>query len=104
MEQLKKAGIKTVILSSRTKSCLLTEMKNHGFDDLIDDIETEASDKREVIHKFIEKHEIEKESTIYVGDLPHDIETARHGGVRSVAVLAGQGRYLPVTMKAYRLI
>ncbi len=46
-------------------------------------------DKREVIHRILEEHRLDPDVTVFIGDMQHDIETARHGGIRSVAVLTG---------------
>jgi len=92
LKKLKEDGIKTIILSSRHVSLVLREVKSHGFEGLIDDVEASVHDKRDVICELLKRHEIEKESTLYVGDMPHDIVTARHAGVRSVAVLDGFGK------------
>jgi phosphoglycolate phosphatase-like HAD superfamily hydrolase len=46
-------------------------------------------DKREKIREILATHELDPAETAFVGDMVHDIETARHGGVMSVAVLTG---------------
>jgi ADP-ribose pyrophosphatase YjhB (NUDIX family) len=46
-------------------------------------------DKRKVIHRILEENKLRPEQTLFVGDMQHDIETARHGGVESCAVLTG---------------
>lgn len=46
-------------------------------------------DKREQIHLMIERHELDAASTVFLGDMCHDIETARHGGIASIALLTG---------------
>ena len=46
-------------------------------------------DKREKILKILKIHHLNPEETMFVGDMVHDIETARHGGVLDVAVLTG---------------
>ena len=38
---------------------------------------------------IIETHGLIKDETAFVGDMTHDIETARHGGISSIAVLTG---------------
>lgn len=48
-----------------------------------------AVDKRQVIHQILADHALEKRETALIGDMVHDIETARHGGVTSIAVLTG---------------
>lgn len=46
-------------------------------------------DKREVIHQILATHDLDPSETAFIGDMTHDIETARHGGVASIAVLTG---------------
>jgi ADP-ribose pyrophosphatase YjhB (NUDIX family) len=46
-------------------------------------------DKREMIHRILEIHGLDPAETAMVGDMTHDVETARHGGISSVAVLTG---------------
>lgn len=46
-------------------------------------------DKRDQIHRMIESHQLDTGSTVFVGDMCHDVETARHGGVTSIALLTG---------------
>lgn len=46
-------------------------------------------DKREKIREILATHNLAPEETMFVGDMVHDIETARHGGVLDVAVLTG---------------
>ena len=46
-------------------------------------------DKREKIHEILEENGLAPEETLFIGDMQHDIETARHGGIHSCAVLTG---------------
>lgn len=48
-----------------------------------------ALDKRKTILHLLAEHDLEPTETIFIGDMMHDIETARHGGVISCAVLTG---------------
>ena len=49
----------------------------------------QVMDKREKIREILATHSLVPAETMFVGDMVHDIETARHGGVMSVAVLTG---------------
>lgn len=49
----------------------------------------QVMDKREKIREILRTHGLAPEETMFVGDMVHDIETARHGGVLDVAVLTG---------------
>lgn len=46
-------------------------------------------DKRQCIDGMLKKHNLAKTETIFVGDMIHDIDTAHHGGISSLAVLTG---------------
>ncbi|MEM6883483.1 MAG: HAD hydrolase-like protein [Verrucomicrobiota bacterium] len=49
----------------------------------------QAIDKRKTILQLLAEHDLNPQETLFVGDMQHDIETARHGGVKSCAVLTG---------------
>jgi phosphoglycolate phosphatase-like HAD superfamily hydrolase/ADP-ribose pyrophosphatase YjhB (NUDIX family) len=49
----------------------------------------QAIDKRKTILNLLAEHDLEPQETLFVGDMQHDIETARHGGAVSCAVLTG---------------
>jgi phosphoglycolate phosphatase-like HAD superfamily hydrolase/8-oxo-dGTP pyrophosphatase MutT (NUDIX family) len=49
----------------------------------------QALDKRKVILHLLAEHGLNADETIFIGDMVHDIETARHAGVLSCAVLTG---------------
>ena len=89
LKWLKKKSIKTIVFSSHNKKLVNEEIKNYGYSELIDDAEGSIPDKRKRIEELVNKHEIERKSTLYVGDMCHDIETARLAGIKSVAVLSG---------------
>jgi phosphoglycolate phosphatase len=46
-------------------------------------------DKRAKIGGILASHGLSRSETAFVGDMIHDVETARHGGVMSIAVLTG---------------
>ncbi len=46
-------------------------------------------DKREIIHRILASHHLSPAETAFIGDMTHDVETARHGGISSIAVLTG---------------
>lgn len=53
---------------------------------------TNIMDKREKIREILRIHSLDPVETMFVGDMVHDIETAKHGGVLDVAVLTGFDR------------
>jgi ADP-ribose pyrophosphatase YjhB (NUDIX family) len=48
-----------------------------------------VADKRKVIAGLLEENGFAPEETLFIGDMPHDVETAKAGGVYSCAVLTG---------------
>ncbi len=89
MEWLKQHNKKILIFSAHNQTLLEKEIENYGMKELIDCVDTSHEDKRKKIEAIVLRHKIEKESTLYVGDMVHDVETAQQEGIRSVAVLCG---------------
>jgi phosphoglycolate phosphatase len=50
-------------------------------------------DKRAKIHHILEENQLDRDETMFVGDMEHDIETGKAGGIHTCAVLTG---YNPV--------
>ena len=80
------------------RAFVLTSMDTQAFERQMDDFQLrqhfEATysgviDKRDMIHEIIERHRLKPQETAFVGDMTHDVETARHGGLSSIAVLTG---------------
>ena len=46
-------------------------------------------DKTEKIHHILDENRLDREQTLFVGDMEHDIEAGRAGGVKTCAVLSG---------------
>jgi phosphoglycolate phosphatase len=77
---------------------VLTSMDTTAFERQLDDLDLRrffeatysgVADKRERIHSILETHRLDPAETAFVGDMIHDVETARHGGIASIAVLTG---------------
>ncbi|HEY3930897.1 MAG TPA: NUDIX domain-containing protein [Verrucomicrobiae bacterium] len=60
-----------------------------GFDVFLEKPYTDVWDKRKKIHEILRENDLRADETLFVGDMEHDIETAKHGGVHSCAVLTG---------------
>jgi len=60
-----------------------------GFGPFLDKPYLNVWDKRQKIHEILAENQLAAEETLFVGDMQHDIETARHGGIHSCAVLTG---------------
>ena len=60
-----------------------------GFDAFLEKIYTDVWDKRKKIHEILTGNNLKPDETLFIGDMEHDIETAKHGGIHSCAVLTG---------------
>jgi phosphoglycolate phosphatase len=80
---------RTFLLSSVHGSHFKAQCQNNGFDAYFDKPYTDVWDKREKIHEILREHGLTPEETLFIGDMEHDIATAKHGGVHSCAVLTG---------------
>lgn len=85
-------GMRTFLLSTVHRDHFTAQAAINGFDQFLDEPYVEVWDKRARILEILAKHELNAEETLFVGDMQHDIETARHGGVFSCAVLTGYNR------------
>ena len=82
-------GIRTFVLTSMDSIAFERQMNDFGLSGLFEATYSGVLDKREVIHQILENHHLDPAQTAFVGDMTHDVETARHGGLASIAVLTG---------------
>lgn len=83
------SGIRAFVLTSMDENAFLGQLREFGFERYFEATYAGVLDKREVIHQILETHGLDPATTVFVGDMTHDVETARHGGIASVAVLTG---------------
>jgi phosphoglycolate phosphatase len=82
-------GLRTFVLSSVHPDHWAVQAEVTAFAPFIDKAFVGVWDKREKIHAILEQHQLVAHETLFIGDMQHDIETAKHGGVHSCAVLTG---------------
>ena len=82
-------GVRAFVLSTVHEEHFAAQSAATGFGKYIERQYVGVIDKRKVIHRILEENNLRPEETLFVGDMQHDIETARHGGVESCAVLTG---------------
>ncbi len=83
------SGIRTFVLTSMDADAFREQLEQFGFGHYFEATYAGVLDKREVIHQILQDQGLDPARTAFVGDMTHDIETARHGGIASVAVLTG---------------
>jgi phosphoglycolate phosphatase-like HAD superfamily hydrolase/ADP-ribose pyrophosphatase YjhB (NUDIX family) len=82
-------GIRAFVLTSMDTLAFERQMDDFGFRHHFEATYSGVLDKREIIHQILETHGLAPAETAFVGDMTHDVETARHGGISSIAVLTG---------------
>ena len=81
--------IRTFLLSTVHADHFKVQCRGNGFDAFIDRPYTDVWDKREKIHEILAENNLQPDETLFIGDMEHDIATAKHGGIHSCAVLTG---------------
>lgn len=89
LEFCRENKIRTFLLSSVHGDHFAVQCRATGLGAYIDKSYTDVWDKRKKIHDILRENRLAPDETLFIGDMEHDIETARHGGVHSCAVLTG---------------
>jgi len=80
---------RTFLLSTVHADYFKEQCRVTGFDAFLERPYTDVWDKRKKIHEILRENNLLAGETLFIGDMEHDIETAKHGGVHSCAVLTG---------------
>ncbi|MGJ8633212.1 MAG: HAD hydrolase-like protein [Luteolibacter sp.] len=89
LEWAKARGMRMFVLTSMDAIAFSRQLNEFGMKDFFEETYAGVLDKRELIDEILDTHSLDKNETAFVGDMTHDIETARHGGISSIAVLTG---------------
>ncbi|MGO8927877.1 MAG: NUDIX domain-containing protein [Limisphaerales bacterium] len=81
--------LRTFLLSTVHRDHFAVQSAVTGFGAYLDKSYLSVWDKREKIHEILDENTLAPGETLFIGDMQHDIETARHGGIHSCAVLTG---------------
>ncbi len=81
--------MRTFLLSTVHEDHFAVQSSVTGFHTFLDRPYIGIRDKRTKIHEILEENQLAPDETLFIGDMQHDIETARHGGIHSCAVLTG---------------
>ncbi len=81
--------LRTFLLSTVRHDHFAVQASVTGFDKYLDKPYISVWDKRQKIHEILEENHLVPDETLFIGDMQHDIDTARHGGIHSCAVLTG---------------
>lgn len=89
LEFCRKHGLRTFLLSSVHENHFKAQAETSGFGPYLDRCYVGVLDKSKVIHQILEENNLKQDETLFIGDMQHDIDTAKHGGIHSCAVLTG---------------
>jgi phosphoglycolate phosphatase-like HAD superfamily hydrolase/ADP-ribose pyrophosphatase YjhB (NUDIX family) len=81
--------LRTFLLSTVHRDHFAVQERVTGFGQFLDRPYIEVWDKRKKIVEILTENDLKPDETLFIGDMQHDIETAKHGGVHSCAVLTG---------------
>lgn len=88
----RKHGLRSFVLSTIHPDYYAAQTALNGFDKFMERAYLAVWDKRTKIAEVLADNRLAAAETLFVGDMQHDIETARHGGIFSCAVLTGYNR------------
>jgi phosphoglycolate phosphatase len=83
------SGLRTLLLSSVHSDHYAIQSQTTGLNQFIDRAYIQVWDKRMKIAEILEENRLAPDETLFIGDMQHDVETAKHGGIHSCAVLTG---------------
>lgn len=83
------SGRRLFLLSSMKREHYEVQSEKLGLRQYFECAYAGVLDKRAKIGEILSRHELDRNETAFLGDMIHDVETARHGGVMSIAVLTG---------------
>lgn len=92
LEFCEQQGFRTFVLSTVRADYFHRQARAVGFDRFLQIPYLGVWDKREKIRQLIAENRLEVFETVFVGDMEHDVATAKFGGVSSCAVLTGYNR------------
>lgn len=89
LEFCRQHKIRTFLLSTVAADHFAVQERATGFGKYLDTPYVGVWDKRKKIHDILTENQLTPHETLFIGDMQHDIDTAKHGGIHSCAVLTG---------------
>jgi len=89
MEWCAEQKIRCIVLSSMDATIFAKQAEELKMSHFFEAIYAGVIDKRHRIGDILTHHDLDPSRTAFVGDMVHDIDTAHHGGIASVAVTTG---------------
>jgi phosphoglycolate phosphatase-like HAD superfamily hydrolase/ADP-ribose pyrophosphatase YjhB (NUDIX family) len=89
LEWCRDHGVRAFVLTSMDSAAFQEQLHGLGLADFFEATYSGVVDKRERILGILESHQLVPAESAFIGDMTHDIDTARHGRMTSIAVLTG---------------
>jgi phosphoglycolate phosphatase len=89
LEFARAQGVRMVVLTAVHEPHFIVQARATGFGEFFQRAYTGVWEKTKRIHDLLREQDFDPAETLFIGDTQQDIETAKHGGVRSCAVLTG---------------
>lgn len=89
LEFCRARGLRCFVLSTVHQDHFAVQSAQTGFAPFFEQVYVHVFDKRHKILEILSHHQLTAQETLFIGDMQHDMETARLGGVHSCAVLTG---------------
>lgn len=89
MEYCRAQGIRCFALTSVDAIAFDKQCKEMGMFEYFEAIHAGIRYKEQHIHQLLAQHGLDASETAFIGDMQHDIQAAKHGGITSIAVLTG---------------
>ena len=92
LEDLRKQGVSTGILTSNDSGLVQEFLQSHNFP-LFDFVVSEKTifGKDKALKKIMERHQLKKDQIMYVGDEPRDVTSSKKAGIHVIGVTWGFG-------------
>ena len=81
--------VRCFVLSSMDEGLFMEQARAFGLLDYFEEVYAGVIDKRERIGEILNTHNLEPSTTAFLGDMSHDVATAKHGGIDSLALTSG---------------
>lgn len=89
LEYAAQRKLRMFVLTAVPPKHFVRQAESMGFAHYFEKVYSGVVDKRHCIEQLLTENQLEPTSTVFVGDMQHDVETAKAGGIGSVAVLTG---------------
>ncbi len=89
LETCRREGLRMALFSAIPQEQYDYLSARNGFGEFFEAVELGVRDKRECIAGLLQRLGMKPEETLFVGDMQHDVDAARSGGVYACATLTG---------------